>query len=321
MEGMQIHAIIAYDNDPYRTIYEAIMIEITTLSPTESLVQAVLIGLDSEHTRRAYGRAIRDFLGWRERIGNPGLDRALVQKYRSELEAKQVGPSSINLRLSAIRKLVQEAVNHGHVDALVASAIQSIPGVKQRGVRTVNWLTLREAQELLRRPDTTTKKGLRDRAILAVIVGCGLRRSEVANLRVEEIQLRDARWAIIYLIGKGKRVRTVPMPSWTKQAIDEWTTVAEIETGNIFRPMNKGDNITGASLTPKAIRDVVALYAPGLAPHDLRRTYAKLAHKGGAALDQIQITLGHASIATTERYLGVDLDLTNAPGDHISLKL
>jgi len=58
-----------------------------------------------------------------------------------------------------------------------------------------------------------------------------------------------------------------------------------------------------------------------VAAHDLRRTYAKLAHKGGAGLDQIQLSLGHASIRTTERYLGVEQDLTDAPGDRLGLKL
>jgi len=58
-----------------------------------------------------------------------------------------------------------------------------------------------------------------------------------------------------------------------------------------------------------------------IAPHDLRRTFAKLAHKGGSGINQIQISLGHASIKATERYLGVEQDLTDAPGDHLGLRL
>jgi len=58
-----------------------------------------------------------------------------------------------------------------------------------------------------------------------------------------------------------------------------------------------------------------------IAPHDLRRTFAKLAHKGGSALDQIQLSLGHGSIQTTQRYLGVEQDLTDAPCDRLGLRL
>ena len=113
----------------------------------------------------------------------------------------------------------------------------------------------------------------------------------------------------------------VPIPSWTKAAVDQWAAAAGLAGGRIFRPVNKGGRVEGDGMTPQAIYDVVAghVAAAGLtaAAHDLRRTYAKLAHKGGAPLDQIQLSLGHASIQTTERYLGVDQDLTYAPCDVI----
>lgn len=82
----------------------------------------------------------------------------------------------------------------------------------------------------------------------------------------------------------------------------------------------------GESITPQAIRDIVNSYAlklenQGIAPHDLRRTFAKLAHKGGSPIDQIQLSLGHDSIQTTEKYLGVEQDLTDAPCDHLGLRI
>jgi site-specific recombinase XerD len=81
----------------------------------------------------------------------------------------------------------------------------------------------------------------------------------------------------------------------------------------------------GENMTPQAIRDVVVVYGEELglsvAPHDLRRTFARLAHMGGAGLDQIQLSLGHASIQTTERYLGVEQDLTDTPCDRLGLRL
>jgi len=157
------------------------------------------------------------------------------------------------------------------------------------------------------------------------MLGTGLRRSEVAALTFEHIQQREGRWVIVDLIGKGKRVRTVPIPSWAKQAIDEWTQTAGISEGRIFRAVNKGDRLAGESLTSQAVQDVVKAYAKQcgfeLAAHDLRRTFAKLARKGGADLMQIRLTLGHASVKTTERYLGENQDLTTAPCDVLGLKL
>ena len=126
--------------------------------------------------------------------------------------------------------------------------------------------------------------------------------------------------------GKGNRLRTVPMPSWTKLAIDQWATAAALTTGHVFRAMNNRHELTGAPLLPQNIMEAVLRYGkrigmPHLAPHDLRRTFAKLAHKGRAALEQIQLSLGHASIQTTERYLGVRQDLHDAPCDRLGLRL
>jgi integrase len=115
------------------------------------------------------------------------------------------------------------------------------------------------------------------------------------------------------------------MPAWAKAAIDCWAAAAGISEGRIFRAMNKGDKIVRDSLNDKAVATTIALYAEPLglkvAAHDLRRTYAKLAHTGRAALEQIQLSLGHSSIQTTERYLGVRQDLQDAPCDHLGLKV
>lgn len=207
-----------------------------------------------------------------------------------------------------------------------------MPGVSRRGVRTGNWLIREQAQRLIDAPDVSTLKGLRDRAILAVMVGGGLRRAEVARLAWGDIQMREARWVIVDLVGKGNRVRAVPIPLWVKVALDAWQDGVAGQLGfwpgeerRVFVSINKGSAVSGQELTPQAVYNVVAQYAEetGLqvAVHDLRRTFAKLAHKGGAALDQIQLTLGHSSIRTTEQYLGVEQNLTQAPCDVLGLEL
>ncbi|HLB49661.1 MAG TPA: tyrosine-type recombinase/integrase [Anaerolineales bacterium] len=291
----------------------------------KAVIALALDGLTSDHSRRAYEKALTDFMAWYQALGKPGLSKATVQRYKTVLQESGLSPSTVNLRLSAIRKLAQEAADNGMIDPTLANGIARVKGVKSAGVRVGNWLTREQAQALLDAPDVGTLKGLRDRALLAVMMGAGLRRSEVAALTVDHVQQREGRWVIVDLIGKGNRTRSVPIPSWTKAALDAWASAARIHAGRVFRAIHKGGYVDGESLTPQAARDVAAHYGAALglsvAAHDLRRTYAKLAHKGGAGLDQIQLSLGHASIRTTERYLGVEQDLTDAPGDRLGLKL
>jgi site-specific recombinase XerD len=286
----------------------------------------VLDGLPSEHSRRAYERALVDFFHWHRGTGRPQLGKAVVQRYAAELREAGMSSSSINQRLSAIRKLAGEAADNGLLDPQIAGGIRAVRGARQEGRRTGNWLTREQAQIWLGAPDLRTLKGQRDRALLAVLIGCGLRRAEAASLAFKHIQQRDGRWVFVDLIGKRDKIRSVPIPNWTKAAIDAWAKAAGVADKMVFRAVNKGDRMVGQGITPQAIRNIVAEYArklknTGVAPHDLRRTFAKLAYKGGAALDQIQLSLGHESIQTTEDYLGVEQDLTDAPCDHLGLRL
>jgi site-specific recombinase XerD len=153
----------------------------------------------------------------------------------------------------------------------LANGITRVKGVASKGVRLGNWLTVRQAQTLLNTPDTTTTKGLRDRAILAVLLGCGLRRSEVAALTVVHVQQRDGRWCIVDLVGKHGRVRTIPMPTWVKVAIDAWTSAAAVADGYVFRPVNRAGKAQGVGLSEKVVWQLLQPYAlaagvPGIAP-------------------------------------------------------
>jgi integrase len=228
--------------------------------------------------------------------------------------------------MSAIRKLAAEAADNGMLAPELAAGISRVKSAKTQGIRVGNWLSLRQAQVLLSAPDIATLRGLRDRAILAVLLGCGLRRSEVAALTFTHLQQRDGRWCIVDLVGKHGRVRTAPMPTWVKVAIDAWALPAEVANGRVFRSVNRADRATGEGLGEKVVWQLIKPYAeaagvPGIAPHDLRRTCAKLCRAGGGELEQIQLLLGHASVQTTERYLGTKQDLVHAPNEAIKLKV
>jgi site-specific recombinase XerD len=230
------------------------------------------------------------------------------------------------VRITAVRKLAVEAADNGLLAPELAAGITRIKGVRSKGVRVGNWLSLRQAQTLLNTPDVSTNKGLRDRAMLAVLLGCGLRRSEVAALTLKHIQQRDSRWCIVDLVGKHGRVRTIPMPTWVKVAIDSWTSAAGLVGGHVLRPVNRADQAQGERMSEKVVWQLLQPYAtaagvPGIAPHDLRRSCAKMCRAAGGELEQIQLLLGHASVQTTERYLGTKQDLVHAPNDGIKLKV
>jgi len=122
---------------------------------------------------------------------------------------------------------------------------------------------------------------LRDFATLAILLGCGLRRAELTALRVEDIQQREEHWVIADLVGKGGHLRTIPVPDWVKAAIDSWMEGSGIADGILLRSINKAGRTWGDGFSPKVIWGVVKEKAmiseiPALAPHDLRRTCARL---------------------------------------------
>jgi integrase len=286
----------------------------------------VLDSVSSPITKRVYNMALDEFLVWFQQAPRPGFTKATVSAWRVSLEARGLGSSSIIIRMSAIRKLAAEAADNGVLAPEIAAGIARVRSAKSVGIRVGNWLSVRQAQSLLNAPDISTVKGLRDRAILAVLLGCGLRRSEVAALTFAHIQQRDGRWCIVDIVGKHGRVRTVPVPAWTKVAIDLWTSAASLVDGYLFRPVNRADRLGGERLGEKVVWQMLRQYAevigiPGIAPHDARRTCAKLCRAAGGELEQIQLLLGHASVQTTERYLGTKQDLVHAPNDAIKLRV
>jgi integrase len=302
------------------------LIAVQKIAGWEKLKMLVLDSVSSPITKRVYNMALDEFLAWYQQAPPPGFTKATVSAWRVSLEARGLGSSSIIIRMSAIRKLAAEAADNGLLAPELAAGIARVKSAKTQGIRTGNWLSQRQAQALLSAPDITTLRGLRDRAILAVLLGCGLRRSEVAALTFTHLQQRDGRWCIVDLVGKHGRVRTAPMPTWVKVAIDAWTSASDVADGFVFRSVNRADRVISDGLGEKVVWQLIKPYAeaagvPGVAPHDLRRTCAKLCRAGGGELEQIQLLLGHASVQTTERYLGTKQDLVHAPNDAIKLRV
>lgn len=286
--------------------------------------RAVLHSLGSPESVKTYEFAIGDFIAWYCSEPRLAFSRTVVLRYRIALENRHLAPSTINTRLAAVRRLAFEAPDTGLLSPELAAGIQRVKGPKKLGVKLGNWLTAEQTKTLLAAPDCSSLPGRRDRAILAILLGCGLRRAEAAALSLSHLQLRDDHWAIVDLIGKGRRIRTVPVPGWVKNAIDEWTTAAGISGGRLFRCVTKRGYVWGDGITEKVIWHVVRRHAraigiPNLAPHDCKRSCARLCHVAGGELEQIQFLLGHRSVETTERYLGCKQRLRVAVNDNMGL--
>ncbi len=350
------------------------------MTALETLRPVALAGIAAPHTRRAYGLAMEQFVSWyAERRADLGpVTKAVVGAYSEWLQSRGLAAATVAQRLSAVRRLFLEASDAGAFDAQTAQAIGRVRGPKRLGRRLGKWLSLDEARVVVgaplvgveRVPPFERLKRYRDRAVLAVLVGCGLRRAECAGLRWAQLQQRDQRWCLVDVVGKGGRIRTVPVPSWVVVALEEWKNVryypardmcavwggdrsdvgghergseARVdaaagealalrgggtgdagggETDAIFASLNRS-RLNSTAISADGVDDLVrhwsAVAGTPIAAHDLRRTHAKLARRGGVDLEQLQYALGHASVKTTQTYVGENQSLEKGPGDFIAL--
>ena len=302
---------------------------VLALPDLEQAKGAVLNSLSSVSGQRTYDHAIDEFVHWYCSEPRLAFNRTVVLRYRIHLELRAYAPTTINLRLAAVRRVAYEAADAGLLSPELAAGIRRVKGVRRLGVRIGNWLTVEQGRRLLRPAAPHGLRAQRDHAMLAMLIGCGLRRGELITLTLEAIQQREDHWVIADLHGKAGHIRTVPIPAWVKATVDTWTTAAGITGGPVFRAINKAGIVWGTGMTPKVIWEVIwevvrtAAHRTDiakLAPHDLRRTCARLCHLSGGELDQIQFLLGHASIQTTERYLGCKQKLRYAVNDTLGIE-
>jgi site-specific recombinase XerD len=287
---------------------------------------AVLNSLGSPASRRVYEYAIDQFIAWYCSEPRLAFNRIVVVRYRLYLESRHLAANTINQQLAAVRRLAHEAADSGLLSPELAAGISRVKGVKQLGFRSGNWLSVEQSSEVLKHACGDSMRAKRDYALLAMLFGCGFRRSELVGLELDEIQMRQGHWAVVDLIGKGGHIRTVPIPHWVKAALDQWTRAANVREGKVFRAVARKGKIWGRGISQNVVWYVVrnCCQRAGLehiAPHDLRRTCAKLCHDRGGELEQIQFLLGHASVQTTERYLGCKQNLGHPVNDLFDLRI
>jgi len=200
---------------------------------------AVLNSLTSGDAQRGYRHAIEEFVEWYCWEPRLSFSRTVVLRYRIHLESRNLAPGTINLRLGAVRRLAYEAADCGLLSPDLAAGVRRVKSVKKIGVRLGNWLTAEQSQRLWQVPGGERLKEKRDRALLAVLLACDLRRHEAVELNFGHIQQREEHWAIVDMKGKAGHTRTIPMPGWVKNVVDQWIQAANITSGKLFRRVHK----------------------------------------------------------------------------------
>ena len=149
---------------------------------------AVLNSLGSPASRRVYEYAIDQFIAWYCSEPRLAFNRIVVVRYRMYLESRHLAANTINQQLAAVRRLAHEAADAGLLSPELAAGISRVKGVKQLGFRSGNWLSAEQSSEVLQHAHGNTMRARRDYAMLAMLFGCGFRRSELVGLELDEIR-------------------------------------------------------------------------------------------------------------------------------------
>ena len=202
---------------------------IRTNHPLDRIIQTCLSGL-APNTQQAYKRWIAKF-----QASGYELTREGVSLWLQSLTASGQSGMSVNQAQAALKKLVNEAAEHHAVSFELARQVDSLKSRKHKGTRTGRWLTLDECKLLLGVVNRGTLAGKRDLAVLALLLGSGLRREEACGLEVGQLRTHEGKWYLANVKGKGARVRTVGIPAWAVGLVQDWLESAGISEGRILR--------------------------------------------------------------------------------------
>lgn len=260
----------------------------------------------ARNTLDAYRRDLTDYLGFLEGRGLQELaavQRPDVIDYLFACKDRGLAASSLRRRQVSIRRLHRFCTAEGLLPTDVTELMEPL----RAGQPLPPVVSLPEIEQLLGAPDETTPEGVRDRAMLTLLYSCGLRVSELVDLRVADLRFTND---LVRVTGKGKKTRQVPLGSRARTAVEAYLATRLDPTPD--EPVFLGPR--GGRLTRQAVWHVVkdALGAAGLpgdlSPHGLRHAFATHLLDRGADLRSVQELLGHADIATTQIYTHVSGD-------------
>ncbi|MBN1595173.1 tyrosine recombinase XerC [candidate division FCPU426 bacterium] len=260
----------------------------------------------SPHTLKAYGRDLRDFREFAGKAFPRGVTYRTLRAYLAQLGGRRCARTSIARRLACLRSFYRFLRRAGFVQGNPAAGISTPKGEH----RLPRFLDQEGMQALLQAPDTRTRLGRRDSAILEVFYSTGMRLSELTGLRPEAVDFASG---LIRVLGKRRKERILPLGHPAQKALQGYLHDHPPRAGSaVFR------NTRGGNLTPRSVERVVDKYIrqvgakQGLSPHSLRHSFATHLLDNGADLRAVQELLGHAHLGTTQIYTHVTAEKLKA---------
>jgi len=291
------------------------------------LADTLLRNLRSAHSRRAYAQSLREFFAWVATLPSEVTTRQIIA-YRATLEAAGKRAATVNRHLAAIRALYSAALDEGLLTRNPAASVKTLETGREGSTPA---LTREQVQAMLGAIDRTTLQGLRDYALIVLLVRTGLRREEAARIRVEDLQQQQGHWTL-HVTRKGGGPQLVKVPADVYRALIVWLDAAALRDGALWRSLmrtGRGRAMVyqvGLALTTDGILKIVQQRARRggipilISPHALRATFITLALDGGAPLHKVQYAAGHADPRTTERYHRTKRNLDDHASDYFKLE-
>jgi integrase/recombinase XerD len=261
----------------------------------------------SSHTVEAYGRDLERYVKALEEKGVNEPDdvtRPLIEEHLEHLAEEGYAPSSVERALSAIKSFHRFMLQEEMSSVSPAAALP----LPKKAERLPDVLSVRQALALLDQPFPKTAAGQRDRAIIEVLYGCGLRVSELTGLDVGAVSLEDE---VVRVIGKGSKERLVPLMGSAHEALAEYLSDWRGELVSSRSGAAVFLNVRGGRISRQSVFAIVeragrVVGIDGLHPHTLRHSFATHMLQGGADIRIVQELLGHSSIQTTQLYTHLD---------------
>ncbi|MGI8631412.1 MAG: tyrosine recombinase XerC [Solirubrobacterales bacterium] len=261
----------------------------------------------AERTRRAYATDLAELATWAASHGRGPADIRYrdLRRFAAHLSSRDLARSTISRKLAAVRALYGYLLAEG---AVAQNPAELVPSPK-RETHLPRVLRPAEAAELLDRIPATTPLEVRDRAMLELTYGCGLRCEEVVNLDVDDLDFDSEE---VRVTGKGGKMRLLPMGETAQSRLDRYLAQARHALSDEPAERALFLSVRGRRLSPSDVRRRLerwvsnAALAGGVSPHALRHSFATHLLEGGADLRAIQELLGHASVSTTQIYTRVE---------------